>query len=194
MEALVDPAVSKSKFEKEIALYNGVEREYCARGWFLAKAQFPEVFVVFASQKVNPPLMLMGVLLDFTNYDLVPPSVRLVNPFTRVPYKYTELPTTLDRAINVIETPQGNIVQTQPMMQPGYTSDAVPFLCLAGIREYHENPAHTGDSWLKVRGTGVGTLAFILEQISKYGLDNIAGYEFSIGITQVKVARNPPNS
>jgi len=25
-------------------------------------------------------------------------------------------------------------------------------------------------------------------------LDNIAGYEFSIGITQVKVARNPPNS
>ena len=192
METLVDPAVSRAKFDEEVARYKNVEREYCARGWFLAKADFPEVFIVFTSPKVSPQLVVLGALLDFTNYDFWPPSVRLVNPFTRIPYRYTELPTKLERNVGIIQTPEGSGIQIQPLMQPGYTPDALPFLCLRGIREYHEHPAHTGDSWLQHRGKGEGTLIFILEQIAKYGVDPISGYEFNIGITNMRLNRNPP--
>lgn len=192
METLVDPAVSRAKFDREVALYRNVEREYCSRGWFLAKAEFPEAFVVFACAKLNPPAMFLGALFDFSNYDFWPPSVRLVNPFTRTPYNYSQLPTKLERCTNVVQSPQGATMEFQAMMQPGYTEGALPFLCLPGVREYHEHPAHTGDSWLQHRGKGEGTLVFILEQIAKYGIDPVAGYDFTIGITEIKLLRNAP--
>jgi hypothetical protein len=190
METLVDPEVSKAKFEREISLYKAIERQYCTRGWFLVKAEFPEVFVVFACSKINPAAIILGVLLDFTNYDFWPPSVRFVNPFTRVPYKYAELPTKFERAVPH-ETPQGVAMMIQPLAQHAYLEDSLPFLCIPGIREYHENPAHTGDSWLQHRGKGEGTLIFILDQIAKYGVDPVAGYEFNIGMRMV---RNSPPS
>lgn len=192
MGTLVDPVVSKAKFDKEITLYKNVEREYCGRGWFLAKAEFPEVFVVFSCPKLTPPMVMLGVVVDFTNYDLWAPSVRLVNPFTRVPYRYAELPSKLERNVGAVQTPQGNALQIQPLMQPGFTPDAIPFLCIPGVREYHENPAHTADPWIHHRGRGEGSLIFILEQIAKYGVDPVVAYEFNIGITHIKLSRNPP--
>lgn len=57
----------------------------------------------------------------------------------------------------------------QAMMQ-AFSDDQIPFLCLAGVREYHNNPGHTGDSWFLHRGTGAGTLNFLLEQLYKYGV------------------------
>jgi len=191
METLVDPAVSKAKFTHEIDQYKNVEREYCARGWFLVKTEFPEIVVVFAAPKATPAPVVFAAQLDFSNYDLWPPSVRIVNPFTRVPYKYSQLPMKLEQQIAVIPTPGGLQIQSQPLMQ-AYNGDDVPFLCIQGVREYHENPAHTGDSWLMHRGRGKGNLAYILEQISKYGIDPITGYEYSIGITPVGFSRTVP--
>src|SRR5436190_598374 len=121
MESFIDPEVSRTKFCKELTLYKNLEREYCARGWFLAKAEFPEVFVVFASPKINPSPLVLGVLLDFTNYDFWPPSVLLVNPFTRVPYKYNELPSKLQQH-RIVEKPEGRSAELQDLMQPPYTS------------------------------------------------------------------------
>src|ERR1051326_1296974 len=132
METLVDPTISQTKFEREIALYRNVEQRYCERGWFLAKAEFPEAFVVFTCPKVRPALVFLGVLLDFTNYDLWPPSVRFVNPFTRVPYKYSELPTKMERNIGIIQGPHGELIRSQGLIQHGYSDEALPFLCFPG--------------------------------------------------------------
>lgn len=49
VEALVDPAVSRAKFDRELAQYRALEDDYLRRGWWLLKAEFPEVFAVFAS-------------------------------------------------------------------------------------------------------------------------------------------------
>ena len=49
----------------------------------------------FAAPQLQPPAIVFGALLDFTNYDLYPPSVRLVNPFTREPYSLKSIPTIL---------------------------------------------------------------------------------------------------
>ena len=186
-ELLVDPAVSRAKFERQLAEYRKLEGEYRKRGWWLLDAVYPEVFIIFGTPKLKPPSVAFGALLDFTNYDLWPPSVRLVDPFTREPYAFKDLPTKLPRRIAGVTPPElaahGIRIDDgeQPMMQAHDPGD-IPFLCLAGVREYHEHPAHTGDSWLLHRAQGEGTLHFILDQLYKYGVDPIKAYRAELRI------------
>lgn len=193
---IVDPTVSRAKFDREVDAYRDSEDEHLTRGWWLLKAEFPEVFVVFATPVTRPPAVAFGVLLDFTNYDLWAPSVQLVNPFTRAPYRARELPTVLTRRLanQLTEIPGHglvSVVQEQSLMQ-GYDADAVPFLCLPGVREYHENPGHTGDSWLLRRQGGEGTLYFLLEKLYQYGVQPINGYHLGLSVTGFSRAEAPP--
>lgn len=178
----VDPAVSLAKFDQEIANYQDLAREYELRGWFLIDAFFPEVFVVLAAPNLRPPALVCGVLFDYSNYDAEPPSVHLVNPFTREPYLAQELPTTLNRAvpaqtIPIPGMPGGNLQMqaAQPLMQAA-RPDEIPFLCVAGVREYHDHPGHSGDTWELHRSGGAGRLVRLLELIHTYGVQPIRAY------------------
>ena len=187
VELLVDPAVSRAKFDRELGAYRQLEDEYLGRGWWVLKAQFPEVFVVFGTPRVRPPAVVFGAVLDFTNYDLWPPSVRLVDPFTRAPYRSKEIPSQLKRRIPLPTPPelaaQGiQQVQEQPLMQ-AHDPDDIPFLCLPGVREYHDHPAHTGDSWLLHRGRGEGTLYNLLNHLYHYGVEPVAAYQIGLVVT-----------
>ncbi len=71
---------------------------------------------------------------------------------------------------------QAQLVVPQPLMQ-GYGGDDIPFLCMAGVREYHEHPAHSGDHWESYRTSGAGRLVRLVDTISKYGLEPIKGFE-----------------
>ena len=181
-EVLVNPAVSRAKFDREVARYRELEEEHTRRGWFLIKAEYPKVFVVFGAPQLRPPALVFGALIDFTDYDLWPPSVKLVDPFTREPYKDKDLPRRLLRQPAAPDVPGDQALAGQlPLVQPqdlmvAHDPEDVPFLCIPGVREYHEHPSHSGDSWLLHRGTGEGTLHFLLEQIYKYGVQPIAAY------------------
>ncbi len=189
-EYLIDPAISAAKFERELVDYRQLQDTYIARGWYLVKAEFPQIFIVFGTPNLKPPAIAFGALIDFTNYDFWPMSVRLADPFTQVPYKAKDLPALLVRAVVPPtvdgKSPQSPIaIQPQPLMQ-SYGDDAVPFLCLPGVREYHTNPAHTGDSWFIHRAQGEGTLHFILEQLYRYGSQCAKGYGIECQV-QMKV-------
>ena len=199
----VDPAVSRRKFDREIAEFRSQADGYGRRGWLLVEAEFPHALVILATAKTQPISILCGVSFDYSNYDAAPPSVRLVHPLTRQPYKCSDVPTQLLRT----PTPPGaervaqalppgvaqalppgvaqalppgvaqvQLVVPQPLMQ-GYGADDIPFLCLAGVREYHEHPAHSGDHWESHRTLGAGRLIRLVEIISKYGLETINGFE-----------------
>ena len=201
----VDPAVSRRKFNREIAEFRSQAAEYGRRGWFLADAEFPNALVILAAAKTQPVSILCGVRFDYSNYDAAPPSVRLVHPLTREPYKWSQVPTRLPRmpsppnagkavaqplppgvaqalppevaqalAHGGVQAPV--VVKPQPLMQ-AHGDDDVPFLCIAGVREYHEHPAHTGDPWESHRTSGAGRLIRLVEVISKYGLEPIDGFE-----------------
>jgi hypothetical protein len=181
-----DPAVSLAKFDEELANYREAAREYEARGWLLLEATFPEILVVLAAASLRPPPIVCGVLFDYTNYDAEPPSVKLVNPFTREPYFAKDLPTTLNRSVpaQTIEFPgvAGANLQmqaVQPLMQ-AQTPDEVPFLCIAGVREYHEHPGHSGDAWELHRKSGAGRLVRLLEVIHKYGVEPLRGFSVNL--------------
>jgi hypothetical protein len=177
----VEPAVSKAKFDQEIADYRRLRREYEQRGWFLVEAKFPEVFVVVGAPNLRPSAIVTGVLFNYANYDAQPPSVRLVNPFTRQPYLAKELPTTLNRALPTqpVELPgvpgQLQMAAAQALMQT-HGPDELPFLCIAGVREYHEHPGHSGDLWELHRASGAGKLVRLLEVIHRYGVEPLRGY------------------
>lgn len=180
-----DPTVSRRKFEREIAEFREMSEQYTKRGWFLAYARYPHVRVVLATPTTNPVAIMLGVALDFTNYDSMPPSVKLVHPLTGEPYKASELPTKLPRLISST-TPEGlppqvqlQVHEHQDLMQ-SYGPQDIPFLCVAGVREYHEHPAHTGDAWELHRASGAGRLARLVELISKYGPDTVIGLQVTM--------------
>lgn len=176
-----EPAVSRAKFEHEVREFRELEAEYRARGWFLVEAEFPTALAVLAAPQLQPSPLVLGVRFDYTNYDAQPPSVRLVNPFSGTPYSFEELPTQLLRlnpetqAVQLPGMPEGMQVQMQapqPLMQP----DEPPFLCIAGVREYHAHPGHSGDAWELHRADGAGRLVRLLEVIHRYGVEPIQAY------------------
>ena len=186
----VDTAVSRRKFDREIAEFRSHADKYGRRGWLLAEAEFPHALVILVTAKTQPISILCGVWFDYSNYDAAPPSVRLVHPLTRKPYKRSELPTLLLRTVapsgaGEATQPlppgvaQAQLVPPQPYMQ-ALGGDDIPFLCIAGVREYHEHPAHNGDHWELHRPFGAGRLVRLISVISKYGLETIHGFEIQM--------------
>lgn len=181
-----EPAVSRAKFEREVAQYRELEDEYRRRGWFLIYADFPRAVAVLAAPQLRPPAVVTAVLFDYTNYDAQAPSVLLANPFTLEPYKGKDLPTTLLRSVPaqlaVAGLPEGarlQAIQQQPLMQ-FHSPDDVPFLCIAGVREYHEHPGHSGDAWELHRHDGAGRLVRLLDVIHQYGVLPISDYAVTL--------------
>lgn len=179
MSQFVDPTVSREKFKDQIAAFRRIETDLGKRGCWIVHADFPQVVALFATPRLKPPALVFGAIIDFTNYDMWAPSVRLVDPFTREPYVFGRLPTQLNRLVSTSNPGQRTL---QPLMQAA-SPDEIPFFCIPGVREYHEHPGHSGDSWLLHRNNGEGTLFFLLEQLLKYGIDPLRGYEMGLQIS-----------
>ncbi|MCB4803720.1 hypothetical protein QO001_003912 [Methylobacterium brachiatum] len=184
----VDPEVSRAKFAREVADYRALEDVYRKRGQILLDATFPEVCVMFAAPKLRPSPVLACVIVNFTDYDVQPLSVRFIDPFTREPVKAKDLPLPMLRRPPV---PPGMPMEMYlQLLQQGQMPvnlllqnngpEEPPFLCLPRVREYHDNPAHTGDSWFLHRHSGEGSLAFILDTIWSHGINPVEHYQFVV--------------
>jgi hypothetical protein len=187
---VADPRVSRRKFAREIADFRRLAGSFRERGWFLAEAQFPIAVVVMAARNLKPSALVTGVRFDYSDYDFRPPSVRLIDPYTGVPYPAKEVPIVLRRRIGVqpiaiAGLPEGvplpQVFQEQPLLQ-NYGPDEVPFVCLAGVREYHDHPGHSGDAWELHRSSGAGRLVRLLEIIDRYGTAPISGFNLSVDV------------
>lgn len=183
----IDLEVSRTKFDREVSEYRALEEDYRKRGWFLIDATFPRALILMAAPQLSPPAIVTGVAFDYTNYDAEPPSVRLVNPFTGVPYLAKDLPVSLNRDVGAAQPlivpfglPAGlKINQIQPYMQ-AVSPDDIPFFCMAGVREYHSHPAHSGDAWELHRASGAGRLIRLLEIVHRYGVEPIKGLAIQV--------------
>ncbi|PBB29678.1 hypothetical protein CK218_15685 [Mesorhizobium sp. WSM3879] len=194
----VDPEVSRAKFDREMGRFRPYADAYRAQGCFLIEASFPSAFFIFAPPKIKPQMIGAAVEIDFSNFDLRPPSVVFVDPFTRQPVARKDLMLRMLRRPALPGTPPGmipaliqqNAVALTDFIQANGPEDP-PFLCMAGIREYHDNPAHSGDPWLLHRGSGEGCLAFILDKIIKYGINPVEQLQIHLQPTVVGMAVSP---
>lgn len=180
---LVDPAVTRIKFEREIRNYRTMESEYQRRGWLLLRAEYPEAVVLFAAPQLAPPPLLVGVVINFINYDFWPPSVRFVNPFTLARLRGSEMPIQLLKRVPG-DPPVQHLIQQH--------ADQVPFLCVRGVREYHHHPFHSNNPWLAQRGAAAGTLYDILNIIWLHGVVPIKHYAVQFGAIGIGLQRPMP--
>lgn len=178
MTQVVDPAVSQAKFDAEIARFEAHRASYAKRGWWLIQADFPIAEIAFLSTKLKPPIIALTARFDFTDFDLKPLSVKFIDAFTGSELPAEQLPSRMKRLDPAFppematamlaqghQPPHQDLIQAYPG-QPG-------FLCLPGVREYHEHPAHSGDAWELHRATGEGAMLQIAEKIWQYGSDPI---------------------
>lgn len=182
-ELFVDPAVSRSKFEAEVAEWTRRSADHAKRGILLLAAEYPKTFAAFALPILRPPQLLFGVELDFANYDVWPPSVRFADPLTREPWppgvtspaKAIISNVVMDIFIRFRQDPTiaNRFTPECPVLRQGPGGPA--FLCMKGVREYHDHPAHSGDSWLQYRGSGIGTLFYILDKLHEFGIAHLNG-------------------
>lgn len=191
-----DVEVTRKKFDREIAQFRAQEQHYREQGIWILDCTFPQVLMAFATARAPQVFVPFGALIDFTDYDAKPLRVTLVHPCSRQILKLHEvLP-------QLMQLPQGQVggrfmrVREDPTQPGGVAVDHIlqgydfdpnspPFLCIAGVRAYHEHPAHSGDSWWLHRGTGHGTFHQIVHMLWSYGTKNIAQPLYQSQVAQV---------
>lgn len=169
---VVDPEVTRRKFERELELWREQEGVYRRRGWLMLGQHELSVDVGFLGRLPvggQPiPAMSACVRIDFTNYDLEPPSVEFIDPLTG---DYTSPP--VQALVGTAEDPHDLVVHSHPETNR-------PFFCVPGIREYHNHPQHSGDPWLLHRQSGEGRLATICDRIWRSMARNLIGIQVNV--------------
>lgn len=179
---LVDPAVSRAKFAREVDGFRALADDHARNGCWLAKAEFPKALVIFGTPKLKPPAVAFAAAFDFSNYDLWPPSVRLVDPFTQEPYTTKAVPNPLRRRIPPTPDQASQGIEPVQDIVQGYGPNDIPFICIPGVREYHDHPGHSGDSWLLHRRLGEGTLHNLVTHLYHYGTEYIVSYRVGLAV------------
>ncbi|MDX6516879.1 MAG: hypothetical protein QOH73_2545, partial [Gaiellaceae bacterium] len=169
---VVDPEVTRRKFERELELWREQETAYRRRGWLMIGCSELSVDIGFLGRLPvggQPiPTMSACVRIDFTNYDLEPPSVEFIDPMTG---EYNSPP--VQALVGSAQEPRDLVVHSHPETNR-------PFFCVPGIREYHNHPQHSGDSWLLHRQAGEGRLATICDRIWRSMSRNLIGIQVNV--------------
>ena len=164
-----DPEVSRIKFEREVGILTDQRDVLQSRGIFiLGESTFPIVELMFVPRRPlkfamavqqqglialsQPSMALVDVpsiagrafkaRFDLTDYDLRAPSLEFRDPWTDELLSYA----TMLRAVEYEKERQAHNV-----LLDDHPTTHKPFLCLRGVREYHEHPQHSGDDWLLYR-------------------------------------------
>lgn len=160
----VDPEVNRRKYDRELTLLQDKRTMLEDRGIFLlGSSRFPTIDLVFVPRHplriaVPPPpgvplppgAMAVAELptlsarafkahFDLSDYNLQPPSLQFRDCWTDkiLPFEqmFRAIEYEAERKAHVV------LIDDHPLTHR-------PFLCLRGIREYHDHPQHTGDEWL----------------------------------------------
>ncbi|MFC1589727.1 putative metal-binding protein [Pseudomonadota bacterium] len=163
---IVDPSVSRRKFAKEVETARAYA-PFHRQGVWIMRAEYPVVFVVLVVNKPLPALpgILCGVHLDFSDYDVRPPSIQFVDPFNEKPLGF-DVCWKFPKTKAIVDPADGQTFQASQALLQAF-EPTKPFLCLSGVREYHESSAHSGDSWFLHRKPNM--LVHLLSVLHRFG-------------------------
>lgn len=170
----VDLRVSERKFVTEIERIQAQAKLLRSRGIIIEKIEYPFIEAIFipqspvvfqfpvppqssqqrrlqkqgqlkicAAQVPHLAPCAFGVRIGLDDFDLRPPSVVFCDPLT-----WETLPAARVHPANLVDD-DGKVTNVLITAHP---ITKLPFLCVRGIREYHEHPQHSGDDWLQYRG------------------------------------------
>jgi hypothetical protein len=179
---VVDLEVSKQKFEQETSelIQNATLQR--SRGIIFLECQFPNIKLAFCAPQLKPIPIVFAVNINFSNYDLEPLSLKFIHPLTYKTLTIQELGNPFGRNIS---TEPGK-VEIQPLALG--LADQTAFICLPGIREYHEHSDHGNDPWLDHRGKGgEGTLGYVIDKLYQFGISAISHLSVQINIVNAAI-------
>ncbi|KJS13229.1 MAG: hypothetical protein VR67_05505 [Peptococcaceae bacterium BRH_c8a] len=165
-QQLIDPRVSKMKFDREVNVLCKQASDLRSRGWIIESIEYPVVRVTFLVTTIRPVIAPFTVEVDFTNYNFLPLSLRFLDPISF-------LPTSIDSIRLTENGPQKVIVH-------GHPETKEDFLCLPGVLQYHSHPQHSGDSWDLHRYSGKGKLYSLLDYTWLYCVRTISGFQIPL--------------
>jgi hypothetical protein len=166
----LDPAVTRLKYDREVSRLREQQGTLEKRGVFLLQlAEFPVVELLFvprhplrlmAPRAQSGPILLPQIAMavielpnlaargfkarfNLSDYDVRPPSIEFRDPWTDSLLEYP----TMFRALEYEKDRKAHVV-----LLGDHPATHKPFLCLRGVREYHEHPQHSGDDWFLYRG------------------------------------------
>ena len=129
----VHPEVSKQLFEESVGRIIANTDLLVERGWLVLVASFPE-FTVAVKHRRTSRIRVFRFIFDDWNDQ--PPRLTFLDGETLQELPGTMWPT------NALS----HWHQTGWQAVNG-ASTSQPFMCMAGIREYHTHSSHVGDSW-----------------------------------------------
>ncbi|HLY61026.1 MAG TPA: putative metal-binding protein [Terriglobia bacterium] len=167
----IDPAITRLKYDRELDQLASQRQLLESRGIFiLTSSRYPEIDFLLVPKHplrvIVPVIQQGGILLppgtgrieevlnlsarafrarfDLTDYDLRAPSLTFLDPWTDAVLKYEAM----FRAFEYEKERKVHLV-----LLDAHPDTRKPFLCLRGVREYHEHPQHSGDEWFLYRGS-----------------------------------------
>src|SRR5678815_3709187 len=126
----VDENVTRQKFQQELDGFKKQKAHYRSMGVFLLDEEYPNAYFGFTAIRLDPIPFVFAVNINFTNYDVEPLSVRFIYPVTFQPLNAEQVTTKFLRRVDV-HPGVAELLQAD--------RNKVPFLCYAGIREYHDH-------------------------------------------------------
>jgi hypothetical protein len=139
-EALVvHEEVSRQLFDEAV---RGLPAELCTlRGWTIHSATFPTLDMSFSA----PGRAATRLRVQCDDWNSLPPSIVWLDE-------------------------QGNLAKTIApapgnQFQQAHSVTGRPFVCMAGVREYHTHSSHTGDLWDNYKNRSGYDLGDIITQV-----------------------------
>ncbi len=143
---ILEPAVSKIKFEQAVNELKSVQETY-KKVWKLRHIKYPIILIDILSENKNTGLTL---LLNLENWDFLPPSATLIDKDLRNNLTPDHVPESFDNP----QHPVKHIVFNQNLRQIWF--------CSPGFFEYHQ--FYPEDRWELIKKTGEGTITWIVER------------------------------
>ncbi len=192
-----DVRVTRAKFDRQVNDFNKNASDYRKEGIICLKIEFPVLEFAFLAKETQynlnlnmlapeggvvlqqigihrqVPHYLFSIRLDYSSFDATPPSLRIINPFT------SELSSQVSIAPFITPSQQDSNSLIDDRLKTINQNillkdnDDQLFVCLRGLREYHEHPQHNGDSWFLYRLKGKGNVLHILDQLQIYAISNL---------------------
>jgi hypothetical protein len=178
---LADPAVTRAKFDWDLAHYRSEEAAQRRQGVLLIRADFPQVLLAFAMPGRPMSPILFGALIDYTDYDHTAPSIELVDPLTEQPYKADQLPAALTRTVITLQDTGSHAV-----IVPLVNRARIPMgIRIPGSRDYYEHPAVGRHAWAAARVSDAGSLTALVDQLRVHLQEADDGREVSVRGSEV---------
>ena len=143
----MDKTVSIRKFDTEVRLLRTEAAAYAsAKGWQIVAEAYPILAVVLCHSRSGREIEFRFTCYGWNSHA---PSLSLHHPKN-------------GEALTWAEWPKGgwDVQSSHPLTDK-------PFLCLPGIREYHNHRSHLGDSWAGYRLRGTYRLGDIVSRVQQ---------------------------